>query len=679
MTLFKLHSPWSPSGDQPQAIDALSRGLAEGLAMQTLLGVTGSGKTFTVAGAISTIERPVLVIAHNKTLAAQLYTEFKTFFPENAVHYFVSYYDYYQPEAYVPAHDLYIEKDASINERIEKLRLATTKSLIERRDVIVVASVSCIYGLGKKKAYEEAVFRFLTGECWKRRDFLSALLRNYYQRNDQVLEPGTFRVKGDTVEIYPAYSDIAVRILFDDDRIERITEFEPVSGKVSIEKKQAVLFPAQHYVTTNEQILESMKAIEEEMELQAGLFASQGKLLEAQRIRERTRYDMEMLSEVGYCSGIENYSRHLEGRNPGEPPGTLLDFFPPDFLMVIDESHITLPQIRGMYNGDRSRKETLVQYGFRLPSSLDNRPLKWEEFKEYMNQVIFVSATPGDWETGASSRVVEQLVRPTGVLDPEIHVVEAKNQVDDLIAKLAELQSSHERALVTTLTKRSAEDLAEYLSEAGLKVRYIHSELDTFERADLIKALRTGSVEVLVGVNLLREGLDLPEVSLVAIMDADREGFLRSHRSLIQMIGRAARNVAGTVILYADSMNDSIRKAVNETRRRREIQKAYNESHGITPRTVKKEVVGILPEELTPGEGEGSASPGGKARVYDRARLEEMMWKAVEKLDFEEAARIRDMIREENGEGVTDSGSSHRRPGGKGAQPKKRFRRSPKG
>lgn len=504
-------------------------------------------------------------------------------------------------------------------------------------------------------------------------------MRNYYQRNDLVLEPGTFRVKGDTVEIYPAYSDSALRILFDDDRIERITEFEPLSGKVSIEKKQAVLFPAQHYVTTKEQILESMKAIEEEMELQAELFASQGKLLEAQRIRERTRYDMEMLSEVGYCSGIENYSRHLEGRNPGEPPGTLLDFFPPDFLMVIDESHITLPQIRGMYNGDRSRKETLVQYGFRLPSSLDNRPLKWEEFKEYMNQVIFVSATPGDWETGVSSRVVEQLVRPTGVMDPEIHVVEAKNQVDDLIARLAELQSSHERALVTTLTKRSAEDLAEYLSEAGLKVRYIHSELDTFERADLIKALRTGSVEVLVGVNLLREGLDLPEVSLVAIMDADREGFLRSHRSLIQMIGRAARNVAGTVILYADSMNDSIRKAVNETRRRREIQGAYNKSHGITPRTVKKEVVGILPEELTPGEGEESVSAGGKPRVYDPARLEEMMWKAVERLDFEEAARIRDMIRVVNGEGVTDSGSSHCRPGGKGAQPKKRFRRSPKG
>lgn len=678
MALFKLHSPWPPSGDQPQAIEALSRGLAEGLPTQTLLGVTGSGKTFTVAGAISTIERPVLVIAHNKTLAAQLYTEFKTFFPENAVHYFVSYYDYYQPEAYVPAHDLYIEKDASINERIEKLRLATTKSLIERRDVIVVASVSCIYGLGKKKAYEEAVFRFLTGDDWNRRDFLSALLRNYYQRNDQVLEPGTFRVKGDTVEIYPAYSDSAVRIVFDDERIERITEFEPLSGKVTVEKKQAVLFPAQHYVTTKEQILESMKAIEEEMELQVDRFTSQGKLLEAQRIRERTRYDMEMLSEIGYCSGIENYSRHLEGRNPGEPPGTLLDFFPPDFLMVIDESHITLPQIRGMYNGDRSRKETLVQYGFRLPSSLDNRPLKWEEFKDYMKQVIFVSATPGDWETGTSSRVVEQLVRPTGVMDPEIHVVEAKNQVDDLIARLAELQHSHERALVTTLTKRSAEDLAEYLSETGLKVRYIHSELDTFERADLIKALRTGSVEVLVGVNLLREGLDLPEVSLVAIMDADREGFLRSHRSLIQMIGRAARNIAGTVILYADAMNDSIRKAVSETRRRREIQKAYNENHGIIPRTIAKEVVGILPEELTAGEDVGTTPLNGKTRGYDRARLEEMMWKAVERLDFEEAARIRDLVREENGEGVKDSGSSHRRTGSKGAQPKKRFRRSSK-
>ena len=678
MGIFSLHCPWPPSGDQPEAIEALSAGLAEGLALQTLVGVTGSGKTFTIANAVAGLDRPVLVIAHNKTLAAQLYTEFKTFFPENAVHYFVSYYDYYQPEAYVPAHDLYIEKDASINERIEKLRLATTKSLIERRDVIVVASVSCIYGLGKKKAYEEAVFGFRVGESWKRRDFFEALLRNYYQRNDQVLEPGLFRVKGDIVDIFPAYSDTAIRILFDDARIERIDEIEPVSGKVLQRKEQTLLFPAQHYVTTKEQILRAMKAIESEMEEQVELFKAEGKLLEAQRLQERTRYDMEMLSEVGYCSGIENYSSHLEERPAGEPPGTLLDFFPPDFLLVIDESHITLPQIRGMYNGDRSRKETLVRYGFRLPSSLDNRPLKWEEFKTYMNQVIFVSATPGDWEKGVSSKVVEQLVRPTGVMDPEVLVVGAKNQVDDLIGRLSALDRLNERALVTTLTKRSAEDLAEYLSEAGLKVRYIHSELDTFERADLIKALRTGEVHVLVGVNLLREGLDLPEVSLVAILDADREGFLRSHRSLIQMIGRAARNIAGMVILYADTMNESIRKAVEETRRRREVQHAYNESRGITPRTIFKEIVDILPGELVGPGGSDRVAQDGKPRYVDRAALEEMMWKAVEKLDFEEAARIRDYLQSNEG-GVIESGSPHRRPGSKGTQSKKRFRRSSQG
>jgi len=676
--IFKLHCPWPPSGDQPEAIEALSAGLAEGLQSQMLVGVTGSGKTFTIANAIARMDRPVLVIAHNKTLAAQLYTEFKTFFPENAVHYFVSYYDYYQPEAYVPAHDLYIEKDASINERIEKLRLATTKSLIERRDVIVVASVSCIYGLGKKKAYEEAVFGFKVGEIWRRRDFFESLLRNYYQRNDQTLEPGLFRVKGDIVEIFPAYSDTALRILFDDTRIERITEIEPVSGKVVQGKEQALLFPAQHYVTTREQIRRAMEEIENEMEEQVNLLTLEGRLLEAQRLQERTRYDMEMLSEVGYCSGIENYSRHLEGRPEGEPPGTLLDFFPPDFIMIIDESHITLPQIRGMYNGDRSRKETLVRYGFRLPSSLDNRPLKWEEFKGYMKQVIFVSATPGDWETSISSKVVEQLVRPTGVMDPEVFVVEAKNQVDDLIGRLSDLNRRNERALVTTLTKRSAEDLAEYLAEVGLKVRYIHSELDTFERADLIKALRTGSVQVLVGVNLLREGLDLPEVSLVAILDADREGFLRSHRSLIQMIGRAARNIGGTVILYADTMNESIRKAVEETLRRREVQRAYNERLGITPRTIFKEIVGILPGELTGPGGSDRVASDAKTRSFNRSTLEEMMWKAVEKLDFEEAARIRDLL-QANQEGVIESGSSDRRPRSKGTQSKKRYRRSSQG
>ncbi len=677
MGIYRLNCPWPPAGDQPQAIEALSRGLAEGLPMQTLIGVTGSGKTYTVANVIARFDRPVLVLAHNKTLAAQLYTEFKTFFPENEVHYFVSYYDYYQPEAYVPAHDLYIEKDASINERIEKLRLATTRALIERRDVIVVASVSCIYGLGKKKAYEEAVFGFKVGERWIRRNFFEALLGNYYQRNDAVLEPGKFRVKGDAVEIFPAYSDSALRVFFDDQCIERIDEIEPISGKCLRRKEQALIFPAQHYVTTRENIARALNAIESELEEQLDRMTAEGRLLEAQRLRERTRYDMEMLAQVGYCSGIENYSRHLEGRKPGEPPGTLLDFFPPDFIMVIDESHITIPQIRGMYNGDRSRKETLVRYGFRLPSSLDNRPLKWEEFLGYMKQVVFVSATPGDWEINHSSKVVEQLIRPTGVMDPEVVVVEAKNQVDDLIGRLSNLKTTRERALVTTLTKRSAEDLAEYLSEAGLKVRYIHSELDTFERADLLKDLRLGEIQVLVGVNLLREGLDLPEVSLVAILDADREGFLRSHRSLIQMIGRAARNISGTVVLYADTMNDSIRKAVEETRRRRETQRAYNESHGIVPRTVLKEVVGILPGETgSGGEPAILQEPGGLVPA-DRALLEERMWKAVERLDFEEAARIRDLLASER-EGVLEGGSSHRRAGRKGTQPEKHFRRAPK-
>ncbi len=680
MGIYKIHSPWPPAGDQPEAIEALSEGLGEGLPAQTLVGVTGSGKTFTVANVISRIDRPVLVIAHNKTLAAQLYTEFKTFFPENAVHYFVSYYDYYQPEAYVPAHDLYIEKDASINERIEKLRLATTKSLIERKDVIVVASVSCIYGLGKKKNYEEAIFGFRVGESWKRRDFLEALLRNYYQRNDATLEPGLFSVKGDRVEIFPAYSDTAIRILFDDEKIERILEIEPVSGKITQVKEQALLFPAQHYVTTREQITRALETIEAEMEEQERAFNAEGKFLEAQRIRERTRYDMEMLSEVGYCSGIENYSRHLEGRPAGEPPGTLLDFFPPGFLMVIDESHITIPQIRGMYNGDRSRKETLVRYGFRLPSSLDNRPLQWEEFQSYMNRVIFVSATPGDWETRISSRIVEQLVRPTGVMDPEVLVVEAKNQVDDLIGRLSELDRLHERALVTTLTKRSAEDLAEYLAETGIRVQYIHSELDTFERANLIKALRTGEIQVLVGVNLLREGLDLPEVSLVAILDADREGFLRSHRSLIQMIGRAARNVSGKVVLYADMMNESIRKAVEETGRRREVQRSYNESKGIEPRTIFKKIIDILPADLTSEETAETGPTKAKAIHATTQQLEEMMWRAVEKLDFEEAARIRDILqKDQGGIGTSESGPLHPRAGSKRTQFKKRNRRTAKG
>jgi len=647
---FVMQAPWPPAGDQPKAIEALVEGLNRAYRFQTLMGVTGSGKTFTIANVIAAVQRPTLVMAHNKTLAAQLYSEFREFFPHNAVHYFVSYYDYYQPEAYVPEHDLYIEKDASINERIEKLRLATTKSLLERRDVIVVASVSCIYGLGKRKAYEEVVMRFSAGEQWGRRRFMEKLLENYYVRNDLVLEPGNFRVRGDVIEVYPAYSDSALRIAFFDDEIETIEEFDPLTGKRIERKERAAIYPAQHYVTSSAAIADALLAIEEELKLRVAQLQSEGKLVEAQRLEARTRYDMEMMAEVGYCSGIENYSRYLDGRAPGEPPGTLLDFFPHDFLMVIDESHITVPQIQGMYNGDRARKETLVAHGFRLPSCLDNRPLRWEEFMQYMRQVIFTSATPGDWELEVSSQVVEQIVRPTGVLDPVVEVAPAKNQVDDLIDKLRSVVEKGERALVTTLTKRSAEDMAEYLADLGFKVRYIHSELDTFERAEAISDLRMGEISVLVGVNLLREGLDLPEVTLVAILDADREGFLRSGRSLIQMIGRAARNTASTVVLYADEETGGLRRAVEETRRRRKIQERYNEEHGIVPETIKKAVVSFLPSELKPSSFIGKKTSARESlEEVSIAELERIMWEAVERLDFEEAAKVRDLIAQNRG------------------------------
>ena len=647
---FVMQAPWPPAGDQPKAIEALVEGLNRAYRFQTLMGVTGSGKTFTIANVIAAVQRPTLVMVHNKTLAAQLYSEFREFFPHNAVHYFVSYYDYYQPEAYVPEHDLYIEKDASINERIEKLRLATTKSLLERRDVIVVASVSCIYGLGKRKAYEEVVMRFSAGEQWGRRRFMEKLLENYYVRNDLVLEPGNFRVRGDVIEVYPAYSDSALRIAFFDDEIEAIEEFDPLTGKRIERKERAAIYPAQHYVTSSAAIADALLAIEEELKLRVAQLQSEGKLVEAQRLEARTRYDMEMMAEVGYCSGIENYSRYLDGRAPGEPPGTLLDFFPHDFLMVIDESHITVPQIQGMYNGDRARKETLVAHGFRLPSCLDNRPLRWEEFMQYMRQVIFTSATPGDWELEVSSQVVEQIVRPTGVLDPVVEVVPAKNQVDDLIDRLRSVVEKGERALVTTLTKRSAEDMAEYLADLGFKVRYIHSELDTFERAEAIRDLRMGEISVLVGVNLLREGLDLPEVTLVAILDADREGFLRSGRSLIQMIGRAARNTASTVVLYADEETGGLRRAVEETRRRRKIQERYNEEHGIVPETIKKAVVSFLPSDLKPSSFIGKkASARESLEEVSIAELERIMWEAVERLDFEEAAKVRDLIAQKRG------------------------------
>jgi len=650
---FELVAPWAMSGDQPEAVDKLVDGFEKEHAVQTLLGVTGSGKTFTMANVIQRLQRPTLVMAHNKTLAAQLYSEFKEFFPNNSVNYFVSYYDYYQPEAYMPAQDVYIEKDASVNERIEKLRLATTKALLERRDVIVVASVSCIYGLGKRKNYEDAIFRFAVGEKWDRRKFMSRLLDNYYERDDVSLVPGTFRSRGESMEIYPAYSDTAVRVIFFDDEIERIEEIDPVSGQMTINKDHTGIFPAQHYVTSSGAIENAAESIKKEMEDCVTKFESEGQVLEAERLRMRTKYDLEMLLEVGYCSGIENYSRFLDGRAPGEPPGTLMDFFPEDSLIFVDESHMTLPQIRGMYNGDRARKEVLVEHGFRLPSCLDNRPLKWSEYEPLIkNDALFISATPGDYEFAHSDHIVEQLIRPTGLPDPEIEIHPATGQVDDVIAELRPIIKKGERVLITTLTKRSAEDLAEYMAELGIKVRYIHSELDTFERAELIRDLRLGVFYVLVGVNLLREGIDLPEVSLVAILDADREGYLRAHRSLIQMIGRAARNAAGRVILYADNMTDSIKTAVKETQRRREAQMAYNTQHGIIPRTIKKAVKDLLPAELMENNETyaGKRVAPQKNVVIDIHELERAMWNAVEKLDFERAAEIRDNIQDLKGE-----------------------------
>ena len=679
---FKLVAPFGLSGDQPQAVEKLVRGFRERDGMrQTLLGVTGSGKTFTMANVIAELNRPTLVMAHNKTLAAQLYSEFKEFFPENSVNYFVSYYDYYQPEAYIPASDVYIEKDSSVNERIEKLRLATTKSLLERRDVIVVASVSCIYGLGKRKNYEDAIFRFAQGERWERRAFMLRLIENYYERNDVSLVPGTFRSRGETMDIFPAYSDTALRISFFDDEIERIDEIDPVSGKSLLRKEKVGIFPSQHYVTSTDAIQRAAGVIEQEMEECCARFTSEGKYLEAERLKMRTKYDLEMLLEVGYCSGIENYSRYLDGREEGDPPGTLLDFFPQDALFFIDESHMTLPQVRGMYNGDRARKEVLVQHGFRLPSCLDNRPLRWDEYEPALKNALFISATPGDYEFEHSDHVVEQLIRPTGIPDPEVEVHKATGQVDDLLAEIRPIVDRGERVLVSTLTKRSAEDLAEYMAELGIKVRYIHSELDTFERAELLRDLRLGVFAVLVGVNLLREGIDLPEVSLVAILDADREGYLRAHRSLIQMIGRAARNSAGKVILYADRITDSMDLAMKETARRRVAQSAFNEEHHIEPKTIIKSVKNLLPDELLDDNensyaGMRAATPNEEAREQDIQELERRMWEAVEKLDFETAAQLRDDIQRLKGGNPIGTGNKNYR--GKAAQPQKHKRRYPK-
>ena len=646
---FILRSEWNPAGDQPKAIEKLTAGIMRGDRYQTLLGVTGSGKTFTMANVIMQVNKPSLVLAHNKTLAAQLYSEFKAFFPENAVHYFVSYYDYYQPEAYIPSSDTYIEKDASVNERIERLRLAATKALIERRDVIVVASVSCIYGLGERTNYEDVIFRFSVGESYELRSFMEKLIANYYSRNDVSLLPGTFRARGDTIEIFPAYSESGIRVSFFDEQIERIDNFDPVNGRNTEKLEEASIFPAKHYVTQDDAIEKAIPLIEAEMEDTVKDFESAGKLIESQRIRMRTRYDMEMLKEVGYCSGIENYSRHLDGREEGEPPGTLMDFFPDDFLMIVDESHITLPQVRGMLNGDRARKTVLVENGFRLKSCLDNRPLQWDEFLSHFKQAVFISATPGDWEIDKSSQLVEQIIRPTGVVDPEVEISPALTQVDDLIDKLRMITEKGERALVITLTKKSSEDLAGYLSELRFRVKYIHSELNAFERAELIRDLRSGSIQVLVGINLLREGMDLPEVSLVAILDADREGYLRSHRSLIQIMGRAARNTSGRVILYADNITKSIEFSVDETNRRRNLQLDYNREHGITPENIKKKVINLLPEELlaaysTDSSGNIRSKTDSNETAYSQQELERMMWDAVEKLDFERAAQIRDIL-----------------------------------
>ncbi len=647
---FRLVSDFRPTGDQPQAIDALIRGLESEDQYQTLLGVTGSGKTYVMAKVVETIQRPTLVIAHNKTLAAQLYTEFKEFFPDNAVEYFVSYYDYYQPEAYLPRTDTYIEKDAQINDEIERLRLAATSSLFSRKDVLIVASVSCIYALGDPQEYGQEVVRLKQGATESRERLLRHLVAIYYERNDIAFSRGKFRVRGDTVEVMPAYGETAYRIEFWGDEVERIVEVDALTGEVLQEHVSVEIYPARHFVTPQEQMAGALKDIEAELEVRLEDLRAGDKLLEAQRLEQRTRYDMEMMREVGYCSGIENYSRHLSSRGPGDPPWTLLDYFPNDFALFIDESHMTVPQIRGMYNGDRARKQVLVDFGFRLPSALDNRPLTFEEFEDHVHQCVFVSATPAEYERSVSSQIVEQIIRPTGLVDPQVIVRPTEGQIDDLIAALQERVKRGERALVTTLTKRMAEDLAEYLREAGISVHYLHSEIDTLERVDILNDLRAGVYDVVVGVNLLREGLDLPEVSLVAILDADKEGFLRSANSLIQTIGRAARHVDGQVVMYADKMTDSMKRAIEETNRRREVQSEYNRQHGIVPSSIVKEIRSLtagaraVAEQRTGYETGGPLAPEDANRILDD--LEKQMKAAARALEFEKAALLRDQILE---------------------------------
>ncbi|GAA0137535.1 excinuclease ABC subunit UvrB [Paenibacillus sp. YSY-4.3] len=650
---FEIVSEFSPQGDQPSAIDQLVEGINQGKRHQTLLGATGTGKTFTIAQTIARLGRPTLVIAHNKTLAAQLASEFKDFFPNNSVDYFVSYYDYYQPEAYIPSSDTYIEKDSSINEEIDKLRHSATSSLFERRDVIIVASVSCIYGLGSPMEYRDLVLSLRIGMERPRNQILSRLVDIQYQRNDINFVRGTFRVRGDVLEIFPASKgEQAVRIEFFGDEIERITEIDVLTGELVGERDHVAIFPASHFVTQEETMRIAIKNIERELEEQLELFRSQGKLLEAQRLEQRTRYDIEMMKEVGFCSGIENYSGPLTFRERGATPYTLLDYFPDDLLIVVDESHVTLPQVRAMYNGDQARKTVLVEHGFRLPSALDNRPLKFEEFEGKANQLIYVSATPGPYEIEHTDKMVEQIIRPTGLLDPIIEVRPTKGQIDDLIGEIQDRLEKDERVLVTTLTKKMAEDLTDYLKEIGIKVRYLHSDIKTLERMSILRDLRLGTFHVLIGINLLREGLDLPEVSLVAILDADKEGFLRSERSLIQTIGRAARNSEGRVLMYADKITESMDKAIKETERRRAIQIAYNEKHGITPQTIRKKVRDVIEAtRVAESKSEYLADVGkGKMSKRDReamiGRLEAEMKEAAKNLQFERAAELRDAILE---------------------------------
>ncbi len=651
MPKFEVVSPYAPSGDQPEAIEALSRGVELGLDEQTLLGVTGSGKTFTMAKIIEQVQRPTLVLAHNKTLAAQLYSEFREFFPHNAVEYFVSYYDYYQPEAYIPHTDTFIEKDSSVNDEIDRLRLSATASLLERRDVIVVSSVSCIYGLGEPEDFASMMVSLRVGATMEIRQLLSKLVAIRYERNDIAFERNMFRVRGDTVEIWPAYwKDTAIRVEFFGDEIDRISEINVVTGTPIRRLNNIPIWPATHYVTPKEKMDRAIKDIYKEMDERVRFFEEQGKAIEAQRIRQRTMYDVEMMQEIGYCSGIENYSRVIEGRPVGSPPHTLLDYFPKDFLLFIDESHVTLPQVRAMYNGDRARKTTLVDYGFRLPCAYDNRPLKFEEFEQRLNQVIYVSATPGKYEQERSGQIVEQVIRPTGLLDPRVEVRPIEGQIDDLIGEINIRAARQERVLVTTLTKKMAEDLTQYLQTAGIKVRYMHHDIDTIERMEIIRDLRLGSFDVLVGINLLLEGLDLPEVSLVAILDADKEGFLRSETALIQTIGRAARNADGEVILYADKITPSMRQAMDETQRRREKQDAYNKAHGITPKTIRKDIRELL-EIAEPAKRD--AKPVKQMTKLEKLqlidKLEKQMKEAAKMLEFELAAALRDQIIELRG------------------------------